>query len=97
MVILGDVIRVTCNSHTTPKWTFSSFRANARENVEVKKKYLFGNVVYIKYASVDHEGKYKCQGTWKSGKSFNAMSRVDVGCKYLDFEIRDNLLNSPTL
>ena len=87
MVIVGDVIRVTCYSHTTPKWTFSGFTAHARKNVEVKKKYVFGNVVYIKYAAIENEGRYKCHGTWKSGKSFNATSRVDVGCKYLDVEI----------
>ena len=84
IVKLGDIISVICYSHKTPKWTFEGY---TRENMEVKKKYVFGNVFYIKHASLENEGTYKCHGTRKSGVPFNAISDVYVGCKFLDIEI----------
>ena len=76
----GDSIKIICYSHTKPKWTFVHFKHLVYSLL--KKKNVFGNLIYIKHASPDfNRGIYTCEGTRKSGESFKANSAVEVVCK----------------
>ena len=78
-----EPIRITCFSHTKPKWTYSGYYMGfLKTDIKVKKKIVFENNIFIKHASkYTYNGVFTCQGSDKSGQSFNASARVIVGSK----------------
>ena len=82
VVLNGQPLKIVCNSNSTAKWEFT--RVFTGRVLPIKKRYIFGNVIYIPKASHDdNTGTYICHGYSHSEKDFVAFSVAYVACKQI--------------
>jgi len=83
-VALGELIKLTCFSYTSPTWRFVSYTGtNLRRGwqVKLKKAYIKPLLkdVIIPKANYEHQGIYYCRGTYSNQTKFHAQAEVFVG------------------
>ena len=84
MVALGEPIKMTCYSYTPPTWKFTAYKGlNLRKDWQVKLNTAYINKkkkrVFIEKAGYDHQGIYKCWGTYRNKTKFQSQAEVFVG------------------
>jgi len=85
VVHTGQPFQIICNSFTTPQWTYSGWEnADMKENTGVKKKYVYGNMIFVPKASgYNNYGKYHCSGDTSTGEKFFVSSEVYAGGNFI--------------
>ena len=82
VVLNGQPLKIICNSDSIVKWQF--IRVFTTRVVHIKKRYIYGNVIYMPKASHDdNSGTYICNGYSDTGKKFVVSSVAYVACKQI--------------
>ncbi len=67
----GEVVTLTCKSHTDPQWSKEEGRINSHS--------VFQNSLLLYEVTEEDSGRYICYGTYPSGELFDESATVLVG------------------
>ncbi len=70
IVVEGDPFFIHCDSAKPPEWTLN---LNAISHYRIEN-----NSIYIQYSTFDHEGTYRCEGSYKDGLRFIEKAEVEM-------------------